>query len=63
MISFLYQVAIETKRTAVYVANSTRLPYLDIKQAIIKFNIALTVCPIPPLSMFHITPDLSHFTP
>jgi len=29
MISFLYQLAMQTERIAVFVANSTRLPHLD----------------------------------
>jgi len=37
MISFLYQVAMQTKRIAVYVANSTRLPYLDVRLTSIKW--------------------------
>jgi len=31
MIRFLYQLVMQNKRIAIYVANSTRLPYLDIR--------------------------------
>ena len=38
MICFLYQVAMQTNRIAVYVINSTRLPYLDVKDMCITMD-------------------------
>jgi len=60
MIWFLYQVAMQTKRIAVYVANSTRLPYLDVRVTCIPIDssregwfclrfASITTCTIAPV--------------